>query len=249
MLERLVLSLSDHIYNWLGLLFAPTTVIAIIVLLISLQQYYVAKEKLKLDSYDKRYHLFEVARNLLDLSKGRNFRPDNSYIAEYVGKLEDLASRADDAIFLFNDSNIHNRLKITINRAEAYLFWTKELMKSMNRSKGGSPSPTVRNSIISDQHSINRTRHELQVFLVKESEQLADLFSHHLTIDNRSLLSSLINANIESLSRITSNIRKFINGITNQYINIELFPLSMYSLMLIAALEAVFLICLWIIVG
>lgn len=243
MLEYFLINTFSHIYNWIEVLFAPTTIVAIIVLFVAIQQYALAKEKLRLDSYDKRYQLFEFARTFLDLVQNMGIEVEESYLDECDNALNILISRIDDAIFLFKDTDIHQELIHIRIRGKIFLSHERSLQIIYRNTPRGvslnTPS-NVRNIRLSNDY---------KSFLIRKNFALARMFSEHLVIRGSSPLTIFFGGLFSYYKNRISHFRINTNHLFIKYFGITIFPLSLYSLIIIGALEATLLVCFWIIIG
>ncbi|MGI4795220.1 MAG: hypothetical protein ACRYG6_13340 [Janthinobacterium lividum] len=258
MLEHFFIVTIKTIYNWFTKFTNPTILVATIVLIVTIQQYSVAKEKLRLDSYDKRYHLFELTRTLLDFSKPGNFIQDIYSIEDFAKALESLSYRVDDALFLFKGSNIHVELKGIIAIATNFLFWTKRLRADEINSRANSiagnanvefegaiPLPYTYYPNTAILQHIAESRLHLQV----KNKELAALFSEYLVIEGKPPLTVYASIIINRLSAVFSVFRLLANAFSNKLVGVGVFPLSRYSTIIIVAVSAMWLLCLWIVIG
>lgn len=100
----------------------PATMIDFMVAYVGLQQYLLAKEKFKLDRYEKRYQLYEIVRNFLDLiDNSKSIEIEDSYLDKRDIAFAKLKSIKDDAIFIY-DRSIYDFLNMIYADGFAYLI-------------------------------------------------------------------------------------------------------------------------------
>lgn len=227
--------------HWVGLLFAPTTIIAFIVLFVGLQQYALAKEKLRLDSYDKRFKIFELIRAFIDLVQYMDPKPGDKYLDTCFEAYNKLIGRSGDALFLFKNSEIYTELvKIRIH---GIIFLNKH--RALQELYNNTPLGVSLNIPINLKNMRSAAKFKFEIVVM--GQHAIAMLSSYLTIVDSPPLIIFPEGLLEKYNNKKHNIYLYLNRSSHKHLHFSIFPLSLISLVIIAGIEVTILICIWII--